>query len=129
LIAESFADIYIAVYIKYYCLSDIIVSKRITRFNLDFWRYLTVQWETKSAFSSTFHSQNNRQAVKANSNIKRFLRALPINKQKSWDNLIPIAEYAYNSYAHYSTGVLPAKADFDYNLKLPLDTLTTIQHH
>jgi hypothetical protein len=94
--------------------------------NSDFLKYLIQQWQTKLVFTMTFYPQTNDQADKANSIIKRFLRAFSTNKQKSWDVLFVIAGFGYNSHSHQSTGISSFKVDIEYISRIPLDTLTTI---
>jgi hypothetical protein len=125
LTAEKFADIFVNFYICLHSLPDIIISDRDSRFNSRFWKYLTQLWETKLAFSTTFHPQTDGQAEKANSIVRRFLRAFSTNKQRSWDALLAIAEFAYNSHRHQSTGISPFEADRGYIPRMPLDSMTT----
>lgn len=125
LTAEKFANLFIDFYIRLHGLPDIIVSDRDVRFTSDFWRHLTSQWETKLSFSTAFHPQTDGQAEKANSIVERYLRAFATHKQNSWDTLLPMAEFAYNSHTHQATGKSPFEADLGYIPRMPLDTLAT----
>jgi hypothetical protein len=76
-------------------------------------------------FSTAFHLQTDGQAEKANSIVKRFPRPFSANKPRSWDTLLAIAEFAYSSHHHQSTGISPFEADLGYIPRMPLDTMAT----
>jgi hypothetical protein len=80
LTAEKFGEIIMNFYVPFHGPLDIIVSDRDTQFTSEFWAHLTKQWETKLAFSTAFYPQMDGQAKKANSIVKRVLRAFSTNK-------------------------------------------------
>jgi hypothetical protein len=83
LTAQKFAKLFTEHYICLHGLPDVIVSDRDVRFTSEFWTELMRTFKTKLAMSTAFHSQIDGQAEKANSLVKRYLRAYATNRQAS----------------------------------------------
>jgi hypothetical protein len=126
LTAETFAEVFIAGYVRNRGLPLSIVSDRDTRFTSKFWQALCAQLGIKLRMSTAYHPQSDGQAEKANATLETFLKAyiaqLPSPGQ--WTRLLPLAEFTYNAAKHKAIGMPPFEADIGYVPRLPLDLLT-----
>jgi hypothetical protein len=98
-------------------------TDRDIRFNSDFWKHIIKLWETKLIFRRFFHPQIDNQAEKGNSIIEKYLRAFATNRQYSWDSLVIIIEFTYNSHLHQPTSILPFEDNLRYISRMYLDAL------
>ena len=114
-------------YVHLHGLPNVIVSDRDVRFTSDFWKKLMKVWKTKLAMSTAFHPQTDGLAEKANSIVERYLRAYATNRQRSWDKLLPLAEFAYNSTIQTAIKMTPFEADIGYVPRMPLDTVVAVR--
>ena len=46
--------------------------------------------------TTSYHSQANGKAERANQKLKQYLRKYTNHQQDNWPELVPLAEYAYN---------------------------------
>jgi len=125
--AADFAQLFLEYYVRLHGLPNIIVSDRDVHFTSDFWRKLMEIWKTKLAMSTAFHPQTDGLAEKANSIVERYLRAYKTNRQRSWDKLLSLAEFAYNSTIQTAIKMTPFEADIGYVPRMPLDTLAAVR--
>jgi hypothetical protein len=121
--AEEFADLFVAEHIRLHGLPASIVSDRDARFTSDFWKRLNEIWKVKLRMSTAFHPQTDGQTEKANDIVQKWLRAFATNRQREWDRLLPMAEFAYNSTYHKTLRMTPFQADCGYNPTMPLDLI------
>jgi hypothetical protein len=126
LTAVKFAEIFRDHYVRYHGLPDAIVSDRDVRFTSTFWKTLTEEFDTKLRLSTAFHPQTDGQAEKANSIVERYLRAYTAERQDNWDQLLALAEFAYNATRQKSIQMSPFEADLSYVPRMPLDALAGI---
>jgi molybdenum-dependent DNA-binding transcriptional regulator ModE len=76
--------------------------------------------------STAFHPQTDGQAEKANSIVERYLRAYAGERQNKWDQLLALAEFAYNATRQKSIEMSPFEADLSYVPRMPLDALASV---
>ena len=72
-----------------------------------FWRSLWKMLNTKLKFSSAFHPQTEGQTEVVNRSLGDLLRCLVGEHVSNWDQILPMAEFAYNSSVNRSTGRSP----------------------
>ncbi|KAL3700980.1 hypothetical protein R1sor_019002 [Riccia sorocarpa] len=93
--------------VRHHGLSQVIITDRGTQFTSLFWRTLFGLFKTKLAFFTAYHPQTDGQTERANRTIEDMLRAFTMEEQESWDNLLPLVEFAYNNSTNSSTSVSP----------------------
>jgi hypothetical protein len=76
--------------------------------------------------STAFHPQTDGQAEKANSIVERYLRSYAGERQDEWDQLLALAEFAYNATRQKSIEMSPFEADLGYIPRMPLDALASV---
>ena len=84
-----------------------IVSDRDVRFMSYFWKTLWHKLNTKLKYSAAYHPQTDGQTEVVNRTIGNLLRCLIQDYQSSWDELLPIIEFAYNCLPNRSTKLSP----------------------
>ncbi|KAL3701254.1 hypothetical protein R1sor_019276 [Riccia sorocarpa] len=105
--APELAQLYLRTVVRHHGLSQVIITDRGTQFTSLFWRTLFGLFKTKLAFSTAYHPQTDGQTERENRTIEDMLRAFTMEGQESWDNLLPLVEFAYNNSTNSSTSVSP----------------------
>ena len=102
-------------------LPKIIVFDWDAKFMSYFWRSLWKMLNTKLKFSSTFQPQIDGQIEVVNQSLSDLLCYLVGEHVTSWDHILPMAEFAYNSSVNNSTGRSPFKIVIGLLLRKPID--------
>ena len=107
--AVQLAKLFVQEIFKLHGLPQVIVSDRDPKFTSDFWRALFQQLGTKLAMSSGYHPQTDGQTERTNRTLEEMLRHYcgSPDKQTLWEDLLPLAEFAYNNTKQTSTGQTP----------------------
>ena len=95
-------------------LPDEIISDRDKLFTSKFWVSLMAQLGAHHKLSTAFHPQTDGQTERLNQTLEQYLRSYVNQKQDDWVQLLPLAEFAYNSAKSEATGVSPFYANYGY---------------
>ena len=87
-----------------------IVSNRDTRFMSRFWRALQEVFGTVLNYSIAFHPQTDGQTERTIQTLGDMLRACALDLKGSWEEHLPLIEFAYNNSYHSSIGMVPYEA-------------------
>lgn len=103
-----------------------IVSDRGVTFTSKFTAALMKAFNIKQNMSTAFHPQTDGQTERVNSILEQYLRCYINYQQSDWCKHLSIAQFAYNSSTHSSTGMTPHFANYGYephfSLNLPHTT-------
>jgi hypothetical protein len=77
--------------------------------------------QTQLRLNSAFRPETDGQTEKTNHFIADYLRTLVDPRCDNWDELLALAEFAYSSRVHSSTGMSPFVADIGYNPRVVSD--------
>ena len=113
--APGLAGIIINVIVRYYGLSDSIVTDRASLFTLKFWSSLCYFLGIKQKLSTAFHLQTDGQTKRQNSTIEAYLWAFVNFEQYDWAQLLPMAKFTYNNAKNASTGFTPFELNYRYH--------------
>jgi hypothetical protein len=91
-----------------------IISDRDKLFTSKFWTSMTALLGTKRKMSTAFHPQTDGQTERINQTMEAYLRCYVNYKQNNWVELLPLAQYSYNSAESEGTGVTPFFANYGY---------------
>ncbi|KAH0776517.1 hypothetical protein KY290_007928 [Solanum tuberosum] len=105
--ASHVADLFVKEVVKLHGIPRTIVSDRDAKFLSHFWRILWGKLGTKLLFSTSCHPQTDEQTEVVNRTLGNMLRAVLKGKLTSWEDYLPIVEFAYNRTFHSSTGKTP----------------------
>jgi hypothetical protein len=120
--AAGFAQLFIDNVIRLHGVPEEVVSDRDVRFQ-DFWTEVTRRMGTKLLKSTAFHPQTDGLAENSNKTITEYLKAYATHSPDNWDEMLPLAEFAYNSSVHRSTKMTPFRLDLGYDPQIPLNAL------
>ena len=93
--------------VKLHGIPRTIMSDKDVKFLSGFWKCLWAKFGTKLLFSTTAHPQTDGQTEVVNRTLRNILRALVNKNQKSWEDCLSTAEFAYNRTSHSTTKQSP----------------------
>lgn len=123
--AVNVADAFFANIFKLHGLPDSIVSDRDSKFTSAFWKRLMELSGIHLKMSSSRHPQTDGASEIMNRMIENYLRCYCSYHQNDWDELLPAAEFAYNSAVTEDLGMSPFELDLGWIPKSPLDFIAT----
>ena len=117
------ADLFLREVVRLHGVPRTIVSDRDVKFLSHFWRVLWGKLGTKLLFSTTCHPQTDGQTEVVNRTLVQLLRALISRNLKSWEDLLPYVEFAYNRAVHSTTHISPFEIVYGFNPLTPIDLI------
>jgi hypothetical protein len=91
---------------------DTLLSDRGSVFTSQFWSDICYHLNVDHRLSTAFHPQTDGQTERQNQELESFLRMYLNYQQDNWCELLPYAEYAYNSKTHASHGQCPIQVAY-----------------
>jgi hypothetical protein len=70
------------------------------------------------ATSTSYHPQTDGQTERCNQELEHYLRTFVNERQDNWDELLPLAEFAYNNHVHSATQHTPFLLDTGQNPRM-----------
>ncbi|XP_044981217.1 uncharacterized protein LOC123448421 [Hordeum vulgare subsp. vulgare] len=98
--AEFIAKAFFSNIVRLHGFPTSIVSDRDVVFTSGFWKALFATTGTRLHMSSAFHPQSDGQSEAVNRVITMYLRCITGDRPRQWLQLLPWAEYCYNSSYH-----------------------------
>lgn len=95
--------------VKYFGVSEDIISDRDTQFTGRFWTVLFNLMGTYLKFSTVNYPQADGQTKRVNALLEEYLQHYVISNQKNWVDLLDAAQFCYNIYHSSTTRMSPAK--------------------
>ena len=92
-----------------------LLSDRGVQFTSELFVQLMRALEIKKIFTTAYHPQTDGQVERLNKTLINILRTNMDEYQKGWEDALPMAEYAYNTSIHASTGETPYRLTFKQN--------------
>lgn len=99
------ATLYVDEIVRLHGIPSNIVSDRDSRFTSHFWRSLQEAMGTQLRFSTAFHPQTDGQIERTIQILEHMLRTCVLEFRGSWDDHLPLAEFAYNNSYQASIGM------------------------
>ena len=99
---EDYAKLYINEIVRLHGIPLFIISDRGPQFTSHFWKSFQKVLGIQVNLSKTFHPQMNGQVKRTIHTLEDILRACVINLKVSWDDHLPLIEFAYNNSYHSS---------------------------
>ena len=97
-----------------------IVSDRDSRFTTHFWKSFQKDMDTQLTMSTTFHPQTDGQSERAIQVLEDMLRACFLDHKGSWEEHLPLVEFAYNNSYQASIHIAPYEALYGRPCRSPL---------
>jgi hypothetical protein len=112
--AEDLARVILREILANHGMPSEIISDRDKLFTSKFWSTLMALLGTKRKLSTAFHPQTDGQTERINQTMEAYLRCYVNYKQNNWVELLPLAQFAYNSSESEGNGVTPFFANYGY---------------
>jgi transposase InsO family protein len=100
-----------------------IVSDRGPTFASAWWKEFTSMLGVTPNLSTAFHPESDGQTERVNQTVELHLRTYCAYLQNDWKDLLPLAEFAYNSAHHTSIGMSPFYCNFGFHPRMTLTLL------
>ncbi|MCO5591618.1 hypothetical protein L7F22_045607 [Adiantum nelumboides] len=128
--APDIASLFIQHNFRIHGLPKSIVSNRDPKFTGHFWtslfKSLFKSLGTNLLFSSAYHPQTDGQTERVNQTLEEMLRHYIQIRLNTWEEYLPLVEFAYNNSFHTTIGMTPFQAAFGHTPLVP--TNFVIQH-
>jgi hypothetical protein len=109
---------------KQHGLPDEIVYDRDPKFTSKFWQVLMGLLGIKLKMSTTRHPQTDGSLDFMNRMVENYLRCYCSYRQDDWADLLPSAEFSYNSALSEELGMSPFDVDLGWCPRSPLDLIS-----
>ena len=94
---ERLCRFYIREIVRLHEVPVSIVSNRDPRFTVHFWKSFQKDMGTRLTMSLAFHPQTDGQSERTTQVLKDMLRGCVLNHKGSWEEHLPLVEFAYNN--------------------------------
>jgi hypothetical protein len=126
--AEELAYTFLRIIVSNHGMPQEIISDRDKLFTSNFWKSLMKQLGAKHKLSTAAHPQTDGQTERINQIVEQYLRHYINQLQDNWVELLPLAQFAYNSATTSTTKQSPFFAIYGYEPQayyesLPDDTI------
>ena len=107
---ERFFRLYIREIVQLHGVPVSIVWNRDPRFTAHFWKSFQKAIGTRLTMSTTFHPQTDGQSERTIQVLENMLRACVLDHKGSWEEHLPLVEFAYNNSYQASIQMAPYEA-------------------
>ena len=117
---ERFCRLYIREIVRLHGVPVSIVSDRDPRFTTHFWKSFQKAMDTRLMMSTAFHPQTDGQSERTIQVSEDMLQECVLNHKGSWEEHLPLVEFAYNNSYQASIQMAPYEALYGRPCRLPL---------
>ena len=107
---EEFCRLYIQEIVRLHGVLVSIVSDRDPRFTAHFWKSFQRAMGTQLMMSIAFHPQKNGKSERTIQVLEDMLRACILDLKGTWEEHLPLVEFAYNNNYQASIQMMPYEA-------------------
>ncbi|XP_070025917.1 uncharacterized protein [Nicotiana sylvestris] len=118
--AEDYAKLYIREIVRLHGVPLSIISDRGAQFTTHFWKSFQKGLGTQVNLSTAFHPQTDGQAECTIQTVEDMLRACVLDFKGSWDDHLPLIEFAYNNNFQASIQMAPYEALYGRKCRSPI---------
>ena len=104
---QQLAELYMSEIVRLHGVPVSIVSDRDTQFTSRFWRALQKAFGIVLNYSTAFHPKTDGQTERTIQTLEDMPRACALDLGGSWEDNLPLVEFAYNNSYHSSIGMTP----------------------
>lgn len=128
---QGVAQLYLRHLFPWFGVPKRIISDRDPRFTSHFAKAVCKATNIKQNISTAFHPRTDGQTERMNQWVETYLREFVNGRQNNWNSLLPMAEYAHNSWKHEHTKHTPHQLIFGFNptasIAIPEDSVPAAQ--
>jgi transposase InsO family protein len=118
--ASDLAPIYMREIVRLHGVPKTIVSDRDAKFVSKFWESLQDALGTNVILSTAFHPQTDGQSERTIQTLEDMLRSCVLSWKGSWEEHLPLVEFAYNNSYHASIRCAPFEVLYGRKCRSPL---------
>ena len=112
---EGVAQLYFDHVFPRFGIPSKIITDRDPRFTSQFMKELCRQLRIEQNTSTAYHPRTDGQSERTNQWLEQYLRFWVNHHQDNWRQLLPMAEYAHNSWRNETTKTTPYQTLMGYN--------------
>ncbi|KAA3490754.1 DNA/RNA polymerases superfamily protein [Gossypium australe] len=116
---QKLAKLYVSEIVRLHGVPTSIISDRDPRFTSRFWKALHQALGTRLDFSTAFHPQSDGQSERVIQILEDMLRGCVLDFRGSWEEFLPLAEFAYNNSYQASIQMAPYEALYGRKCRTP----------
>ncbi|KAA3460519.1 DNA/RNA polymerases superfamily protein [Gossypium australe] len=116
---QKLAKLYVSEIVRLHGVPVSIISDRDPRFTSRFWKALHQALGTRLDFSTAFHPQSDGQSERVIQILEDTLRGCVLDFRGSWEEFLPLAEFAYNNSYQASIKMAPYEALYGRKCRSP----------
>jgi hypothetical protein len=128
---QGVAQLYFKHLFPWFGIPKRIISDRDPRFASHFSKEVCKATGIQQNLSTAFHPRTDGQSERMNRWIEDYLRQFVRGSQNNWSSLLPIAEFAHNTWKHEHTNHTPHELIIGFNptasITIPDDSVPTAQ--
>ena len=113
--ARQFATLFLKEIIRLHGIPRDIITNRGSLFTSDLWKEITEKLGIERRLRTVFHPQTDGQTERTNGILEQYLRAYVNYQQDNWNELLPMAEFAYNNSYQETIKTTPFYANYRVN--------------
>ena len=113
--AEGVAQLYFNYVFPRFGVPSKVITDRDPRFTSQFMRELCSQLRIEQNVSTAYHPRTDGQSERTNQWLEQYLRFWVNHHQDNWRQLLPMAEYAHNSWRNETTKTSPYQTLMGFN--------------
>lgn len=118
--AAQYAKLYLDEIVSLHGVPLSIISDRGPQFTAQFWRSFQTALGTRLDLSTAFHPQTDGQSERTIQILEDMLRACILDFGGSWDQYLPLMEFAYNNSYQSSIQMAPFEALYGRRYRSPI---------
>ena len=117
---KEFCRLYIREIVQLHGVPVSIVSDRDPRFTAQFWKSFQKAMGTQLSMSTAFHPHTDGQSERTIQILEDMLRACVLDLKGSWEEHLPLIEFAYNNSYQASIQMAPYEALYGRPCRSPI---------
>jgi hypothetical protein len=118
--AEQAAQLFLTHVFRLHGMPLHFISDRDPRFTSNFWQHLCKNLDIKTRFSTAYHPQTDGQTERTNRVIEEVLRQFVESDERSWEDKIPLVEFAMNNAVNASSQETPFFLNYGLHPRTPV---------
>ena len=113
--ARQFTSLFMQHIVRLHGIPRDIITDRGSLFTSGLWKQITERLGIERRLSTAFHPQTDGQTERTNAILEQYLRAYVNYQQDNWNELLPLAEFAYNNGYQETIKTTPFYANYGRN--------------
>ena len=113
--ARQFATLFLKEIVRLHGIPRDVITDRGSLFTSDLWKKTTEKLGIERRLSTAFHPQTDGQTERTNGILDQYLRVYVNYQQDNWNELLPMAEFAYNNSYQETIKTTPFYANYGIN--------------